>query len=203
MIKIKLHKNRGFTIIETMIAIAIFLIVVSVGMGALLNANLVHNKSQNMRSIMDNLSFVMDDMSRNLRTGYNYHCGDFANIEVPQSCPPGGNILGYIIFFETPTGIVGNSSDQWGYRIASTDGGKTFNISKTVDGGSSWVQLNSSDINLSPISGFTVIGAESPAMNGNQQQPFVTIRLVGTINYQNISTPFDLQTSVSQRLIDR
>ena len=36
-----------------------------VGMDSLLNANLVHRKSEDMRSIMDSLSFIMEDMSRN------------------------------------------------------------------------------------------------------------------------------------------
>ena len=45
-------------------------------MGALLNANVVYKKSQDMRSIMDNLSFTMEDVSRNVRTGYNYQCVD-------------------------------------------------------------------------------------------------------------------------------
>ena len=64
----------GYTIIETMIAISVFLVVVIYGMGSLLSASLLHQKSEDMRSIMDNLSFIMEDMSRNLRTGNSYHC---------------------------------------------------------------------------------------------------------------------------------
>lgn len=37
---------------------------------------------------------------------------------------------------------------------------------------------------------------------GDLDQPFVTIKLAGLITYKNISTPFFLQTSVSQRLVD-
>src|SRR5574343_971807 len=96
MKNIYLKNNKsGYTIIETMIAVSVFLVVIMIGMGALLNANSIHQKSQNMRSIMDNLSFVMEDMSRNLRTGYNYHCSDSSNIETPQSC-----VFGGIVFFE-------------------------------------------------------------------------------------------------------
>ena len=69
----------GYTIIETMIAITLFIIIVMAGMGALLNANLLHQKSQDMRSIVDNLSFVMEEMSRNLRTGFDYQCFDASN----------------------------------------------------------------------------------------------------------------------------
>ena len=45
-----------------MISISLFLVVVVFGMNALLNANVVHQKSQDMRSILDNLSFILEDM---------------------------------------------------------------------------------------------------------------------------------------------
>ena len=176
MLKINLQKNnRGYTIIETMIAVSIFLVVITIGMEALLNANLIHRKSQDMRSIMDNLSFIMEDMSRNLRTGSNYNSTSSSQIS----------------FDETATG------ERWVYRIESN------NIYKSTQGGAdgSWTPLNIEyEIKIDPnTSSFSVIGAEPPP---DTQQPFVTIRLVGTITYRNIDTPFSLQTSVSQRLVD-
>jgi len=176
MLKINLQKNnRGYTIIETMIAVSIFLVVITIGMEALLNANLIHRKSQDMRSIMDNLSFIMEDMSRNLRTGSNYNSTSSSQIS----------------FDETATG------ERWVYRIESN------NIYKSTQGGAdgSWTPLNIEyEIKIDPnASSFSVIGAEPPP---DTQQPFVTIRLVGTITYRNIDTPFSLQTSVSQRLVD-
>src|SRR3989344_1597850 len=123
MKKINLH--AGYTIIETMIAISLFLIVVTIGMGALLNANLIHRKSQDMRSIMDNLSFIMEDMSRNIRTGYNYYCGDTIDTGTVGDCDDGG-----VIVFEYSEGDTLSDSDQWVYQITldgvlqrSTDGG--------------------------------------------------------------------------------
>lgn len=178
-----------------MIATSIFLVVVMIGMSALLNANLIQQKSQNMRSIMDNLSFIMEDMSRNLRTGYNYHCGTTVS-ETPLSCA-----FGSTVFFEAAAGTIGNSVDQWGYKIESLDGGVTYNISRSVNG-EPFEQLNSEEIKIDGIfSGFSVIGAEPPT--GDTQQPFVIIRLVGKITYRGVDTPFLLQTSVSQRLLDR
>ena len=84
--------------------------------------------------------------------------------------------------------------------IESRDGGTTYNIYRSVDGGTTWVQLNPPEVLISSISGFSVLGALSPP--GDLQQPFVTIRLVGRITTQNVVTPFSLQTSVSQRVID-
>jgi prepilin-type N-terminal cleavage/methylation domain-containing protein len=180
--------NKGYTIIETMIAISVFLVVVMVGMNTLLNASLIHTKSQNMRSIMDNLSFIIEDMSKNLRTGYDYHCIDDGVVTSsnPHSCASGAGIS-----FKTTLG------DQWVYVILA-DG----SIQKSVSGGAAgtFTMLTPPEIKISSVSGFSVVGAEPPP--GDTRQPFIIIRLIGTITYKSITTPFSLQTSVSQRSAD-
>ena len=184
------NKKAGYTIIETMIAVAIFTIIVVIGMGALLNANNLYNKSKNMRSIMDSLSYTMDDMSRSLRTGYDYYC-----IQGGQQVPSygyapssGSNCMG--VAFEPQGG-----GPVWAYRITQQG-----TIQKTTDDGNTWVQLTPDEITIDiNVSAFSVIGAELPP---DIQQPFVIIRLKGQINYKTITTPFSLQTSVSQRDID-
>jgi len=191
----KLNKSSsGYTILETMIAISLFLVVVTVGMNSLLSANVLHQKSQDMRSIMDGLNFMMEDMSRNIRTGYNFRCindGNYSsNLTTAKSCSFGNGFA-----FENALGSSLSASDQWVYKIESS------NISKSVDSGTTWSQLNQSpEVVISPVSGFSVLGAEAPA--GDNQQPFVIIKLIGTITYKNISTSFSIQTSVSQRLVD-
>jgi Tfp pilus assembly protein PilW len=194
-------KNSGFTILETMIAVSLFIVIVMTGMNALLNASLIGQKSKNMRSIIDNLSFIMEDMSKNLRTGYHYHCfsgGDVisaAVASIAKSCPSGWGLA-----FESADGLPGNIDDQWVYYIGTYNG--TVGIFKSVDGGANFVQLNPDEVVIdTTLSTFSVLGAESPA-NGDTQEPFVTIRLVGTITFKGIVTSFNLQTSVSQRLID-
>lgn len=197
MLNKQIKTKSGYTIIETMIAISLFIIIVMAGMGALLNANLLRQKSQSMRSIIDNLSFVMEDMSRNLRTGYNYHCiTDYrlTSLSTPQS---GENCGG--IAFEYQYGDANNPNDQWVYKIESQDGGRTFNIRKSVDSGTSWVQLTPDEVNIDPVSSFFITGAEPPP---DPDQPFVTIKLNGSIFYKDVESPFSLQTSVSQRVID-
>ncbi|MBI3888491.1 hypothetical protein HY311_01725 [Candidatus Nomurabacteria bacterium] len=185
-----IKKESGYTILETMIAISLFIVIVMAGMGALLNANLLSKKSQSMRSIMDNLSYVVEDMGRNLRTGYAYHCIADGNLTLttPLSCASGGGIS-----FKSSLG------GQWVYYIG-TYAGKP-GIFKSVDGGVTFVQMNPDEVTLSAVSGFSVLGAEPPA--GDTQQPFVTIKLVGTITLNaTTTTTFSLQTSVSQRVID-
>lgn len=205
-------KKKGYTIIETMIAVSLFLLVVITGMGALLNANRVHNKSQDMREILDNLSFVMEDMSRGLRTGFDYHCfsadetqgGDLVtiNIEQPQNCQSGN---GAIAFEQQGTDPADDDeSNQVAYKIYRPDGtNEPYNIFKSTNGGQDWTQLNAPEIEIEASSKFTVSGAEPMSQNANDRaQPFVTINLVGNIRYKNVVTPFSLQTSVSQRALD-
>lgn len=235
--------NQGFTIIETMISVSLFIVVLMAGMGALLNANLLQQKSQNMRSIMDNLSFIMEDMSRNLRTGYTYHCvkansdlttPDVGTAKSGQSC--------WGIAFEQQDGkpyeydinknlINSHDGDQWVYFI--DDAGKIFRstqgpyISGVNIDASKFVQLTPDEVVITnsvagvQVSGFSVLGAEPPltptlisgsnppeytyncSVPNDCQQPFVIIKLVGTISSKGITTPFSLQTSVSQRRMDR
>jgi hypothetical protein len=52
-----------------------------------------------------------------------------------------------------------------------------------------------------PESEFSVFGAEG-VTKGDNQQPLVTIKLVGVIKYKNTTVPFHLQTSISQRVND-
>ena len=74
MITEKSQFKTGFTLIEVMIAITLFSAIMILGTGAVLNSSSVHKKTQTMRAVMDNLNFVMEDMSRNLRLGSDYVC---------------------------------------------------------------------------------------------------------------------------------
>ena len=136
-------------------------------------------------------------MSRNLRTGYNYQCFSdgqdlgFATLGAPRSC-----VSGWAVAFEAATGNKDSYSDQWVYYILD---GKIF---KSIDGmvAPIQIQLTSNEIVIDQVSDFSILGAEPPS--GNTQQPLITIKLVGTITTKNAVTPFSLQTSVSQRLLD-
>jgi type II secretory pathway pseudopilin PulG len=198
----KIYKYyTGYTIIETMIAVSIFLIIVMVGMDSLLNAGLIHQQSQDVRSLLDSLTYTMEDMSRNLRTGSNYSCLAAGDTISAFSAPaPKSGQKCWAIEFEPAKGNP-LMADQWIYKIESQDSGTTFNISKSVDGGTSWVQLNPAGVLINSISGFSVLGAET-SKSGDKQQPLVIIRLVGKITTKSVDTPFYLQTSVSQRLLD-
>ena len=191
--------TAGFTIIEMMIAIAIFLVVVIFGMQSLLNASFMQKKTQSMRSLYDSLTFALDDMSKNIRVGSEYHCikeySDFNDItsESTKSCDDGIGIS-----FESSTGTAGDGTDQWVYFIS---GNKLYkSTGPSYSGVDSYaIQMTPDDVVLDEqASGFSVLGAEAPA-DGDKQQPLVIIRLVGKMK-NDIS--FSVETAASQRLID-
>jgi len=60
--------QKGFTLMEVMVAVSIFTIIVTVGIVALLTVNNTHKRSQIDRQAIDSLSYSLESMSRSLRT---------------------------------------------------------------------------------------------------------------------------------------
>lgn len=211
--KITVKNNRGFTIIETMISVTLFIIITTIGMGVLLNGHLLYQKSQDMRAIIDNLNFTMEDISRNIRTGYNYHCFTGSDsipvttdptLSTPKSCASG-----WAVAFESaygdntvndyPAPDPVDYNDQWIYRIDSA--GKIFKSTTGPYAASTFVQLTPDEVYIDPVLSYFKVSSAEPRY-GDMGQPFVSIKLVGTITYQGVVTPFAMQTSMSQRLLD-
>jgi hypothetical protein len=194
-------KNSGYTIIETMISVSLFLVIAIYGMGALINANVLHKKSQDMRSIMDSLTFTLEDMSRTLRTGYNYQCFSTgqnltpANLGAARDCADG-----WALAFESASGSTATYADQVTYHFSGDDANGIGTVWKSVDGANTFTRLVPDEVDIDQASGFYVYGA--PGVAVDTIQPYIIIRLVGTITYKSIVTPFSLETSVSQRLLD-
>jgi hypothetical protein len=191
-----------------MVAVSVFMVVIMYGTTALLNTNLLHRKSTNMRSIMDSLSFIMEDMSRNIRTGYDMRCftgvgGDVYPVNFPYPNVKTSCEKGLALAFEPSAGSISNVNNQWVYSIGETNGvGKIYKATEGPYTNDKFIQMTPDEVDIDiAASGFSVLGANSFS-GGDEQQPLVTIRLVGNITFKDVVTPFSLQTSVTQRLID-
>ena len=66
---------KGFTIIEMLIAVAIFVVVITISLTSFLNITDVQRKAEAFRSINDNLNFSLETMAREIRTSTNYNVG--------------------------------------------------------------------------------------------------------------------------------
>lgn len=224
----RLKTQRGFTLVEVMIAVGLFVTVMLIGVGAVLNTNVTHKRTLAVRQVLDSVNFLVEDMARNIRLGQNYNCivSEFtdytpqslgvvvnnASISEPEDC-----LDGLSIAFEPMNGDTSDEADQMAYIIEGS--GDTASIKKIsfLNGIGTVIRditpgLGQSETNLvidPRQSGFTVIGSlpyppdvSSDPVNYDMVQPRVIIRLSGYIDYKQNRVPFSVQTTVTQRLID-
>jgi len=69
----------GFTLIEMIVSLGLFSIVITISVGALLVLIATNEQLQAEQSVMTNLSFALDSMTREIRTGTNYYCASRPN----------------------------------------------------------------------------------------------------------------------------
>ncbi|MDE1965973.1 MAG: prepilin-type N-terminal cleavage/methylation domain-containing protein [Patescibacteria group bacterium] len=67
--------QRGFTLLEMIVAVGIFSIVMLLATGAYLTLINLNRQVQGVNTVVTNLSFVLEDMARNIRTGSQYCVG--------------------------------------------------------------------------------------------------------------------------------
>lgn len=66
--------NKGFTLIEMIVAIAVFTVVMTITLATYLNVSDIQRKASALRSINDNLNFSLEVMSREIMENRNYAC---------------------------------------------------------------------------------------------------------------------------------
>lgn len=193
--------KNGFTLIEVMVAVSIFTIVVTVGIGALIISNNGYNQSRTNRHAIDALASSMEYITRQLRTGALYTCGDLnASGTILTSTTPRSNCFGGD-FVDSITFI-----DQDGRQISvmfapDPNDPSKGRIARTIRpaGGGTSVTDELTDTAVVDVDNFEV--HIDGALDNDNAQPIVTLIMVGSVLGQN-SQPFKLQGSVSQRTLD-
>jgi prepilin-type N-terminal cleavage/methylation domain-containing protein len=64
--------KKGFTLIEILVSVGIFLIVVMIAIGSVISIFDANRKAQSLGIITNNLNFAFESMIRDMRTGSNY-----------------------------------------------------------------------------------------------------------------------------------
>lgn len=68
------HRQRGFSLIEIIVSLGVFSVVITIAVGALLMLVAANAQLQSEQVVMTNLSFALDSMTREIRTGTDYYC---------------------------------------------------------------------------------------------------------------------------------
>ncbi|USN87558.1 MAG: type II secretion system protein [Candidatus Nomurabacteria bacterium] len=216
-------KQSGFTLIEMIVSLGVFAVVVTTAVGALLAIISANKQLQAEQSIMTNLSFAMDTMTREIRTGYNYYCNAYENYSAggpnniftdgndhegvagasKRDCPlgrqPSTHELQGVSFYEGGQSITSSVSNS--QRIAYFFDGNTKEIKRRVGNGPAQSVVSSG---LEIINAeFYVTGSEPQSENGNDvKQPTVTIYLEAKEKNNPTGKIYSLQTTVTQRILD-
>ncbi len=195
------NKNSGFTLVEVMIATGLFVVIMTVGIGLLLEVNRSHKLQARMRATLDTLSDTMEDMARNIRVGTNLHCSnDLSDVTAPVDCIPIGTTSqgSSTLALEGLNGDPNTPDDQIIYKIDHVGTGQVYGLYKKSrsDAFGTWRQITPDLVEINVLeSGFSVTGSKLD----DKIQPHTIIRLAGQVRFQNISIPFSIQTSVTQR----
>jgi prepilin-type N-terminal cleavage/methylation domain-containing protein len=62
-------QGRGFTLIEVLVSVMIFSVVMTVALGALLAMSQSDKQAEELKTVVNNLDFALDSMTRTIRTG--------------------------------------------------------------------------------------------------------------------------------------
>ena len=179
MVNLRNNHNFGFTLIEVMVAISIFSIVVTIGIGSLITVNKAYDQSQVQRAVIDNTSFVLESMAREIRTGQQYTCGtNPAAASNAGSCGT-SNKFSFVNF----------DGDEIWYRLNGTT------IEKVING--DVFALTPENVAVEKL--WFVIDETTSA---GPKQPYVVIHITARGNDSGQSSSIVMQTSVSQRALN-
>lgn len=200
---ISYQRQAGFTLVEMIVAVALFAVVMVVAVGALLSLIGANRKAQALQSVMNNLNVALDGMVRNVRMGTDYHCGEGAfQAGGGNDCPVSP---GTVFSFSCNPSNPGCTGASWKYRYDATgiycagESNQTKMICKSTDNGASWTAITAPEVAIDDMQ-FYVIGTTP----GDTTQPKVVMVISGTAGAQSVrtKTTFHIQATAVQRELD-
>lgn len=188
--------QHGFSLIELLVSLSLFTIVILMAVGTLLILIDANAKAQSTQDVMTNLTFALDSMTREIRTGRGYYCADTLPDSISEDttldCEEGTGLS----IVEGGSSLTAESgSPRIAYRF---EGGA---VERRVGDGS-WLPLTSDVVTITDMY-FTVTGADTYTENNDTVQPRVTVFLAGTAgDREDARSNFSIQTTVTRRTLD-
>ncbi len=204
--------QAGFTLIEVLVSLSIFTVVVTISVGTLLVLIDANAKSQAMQVVMTNISFALDSMTREIRTGDSYYCAEGGNSNsrtvqldnfartnqngnASNDCTNGSDHFAFREGGGSLTGSLG--SNRIAYRLTVVDGNGIIER-RLGSNTANWAAVTTPAVDINELE-FVVTGSTA----GDTVTPTVSIYISGqVVDSVGRSSAFDIQTTVSQLLLD-
>lgn len=170
-------RRAGYTLVELIVAIGFFTLIMTLASGAYLVMINTNRQAQGIANGINNLSFAIETMMYNIRTGTGYVCGT-------GDCPNGESSFSF-------TDADGNSV-IYDLSVPAIQQTKNGTVSPLTD----------SSVEVSLLT-FYVTGTGKPqALDYNQ--PYVTIVVHGTVSVGpgKPPQPFTIETGAAMRGTD-
>lgn len=188
MSKIINKNNKGFTLIEMLVAVALFSIVLVVAMGAILTVIDANRKAQTLSSVMTNLNFAIESMTRSIKTGVDPELSGSGQIITVDANDLSSNSF--------------NRQKVVFSRLEDSDG--RGSIVRKI-GNKDFIPITAPEVDITSLS-FSLNGDDGrtgPYTPPDFKQPVTLIAVEGVVKISNdIESNFKIQTSVSQRRLN-
>ena len=187
-----LPPNLGFTLVEMLVSISVFLVVMLVAASSLLSIIDGNNKAQSLKSAINNLNFALEDMEKNIRVGTDYKWGT-------SYCPSNkDDCIGFTSYKDSPTDGNDFENDFIVYRFNNESiercvkpNSTSYTISNCST--SDYIRMTAPEVHIDYL-GFY------PSFPSGVEKQRVLIVIGGYAGTKpKIQTKFNLQTTVSQR----
>lgn len=173
------HSQRGYTLIELIVSVGIFSIVMLLASGAYLSLISYTREARAVSTVMTSLSYGIDQMSREIRTGTDYQCGT-------GGCANASSIT-----------VTNDQGHTVSYLLA--DGAIARCVDESVCTAAIAVPLTDPSIDVTSL----VFNVKGNTSSSDGVQPYVTMTVRGEAAVAGESpVPFSIETSASQRTLD-
>ncbi|MFA6315255.1 MAG: type II secretion system protein [Candidatus Paceibacterota bacterium] len=200
------NTQRGFTMLEMIVSLGIFTVVAVIAVGTLVKIVGLNRQAQTLQSSMNNLSFALESLSREIRMGTSFYCSSDLDVDVSSFSPRGcsgsnGRLLAFRSSKTAPDGgssvcnliysyrVVQVSSDPLLFKLEKakqSDCGDTLTYHSILDENN--IFLTDGNFNVyKGAGGYSWADIRFRGYSGNRENE---------LNY------FNVQTSVSQRMAD-
>lgn len=185
------HREQGFTLVELLVAIAVFVSVMTLSLGAIVNILDAGSKSRAIKSVMTNLNFTVEAISRDIKFGSNYHCGTSSSFPpVPRNCSG-------IASAESSISFVTSNNENTIYRLQGTQ------IQKSSNGGTTFIGVTAPDVIVEDLKFYVFNSFPQSGASPDDAQPRVIVVIRGYAGDKpSTQSSFVLQTTLSQRGLD-